>query len=313
MKSKIKKFINSKLFVFIITALVFSTIGVSAATYFPSNDVTYDNTESGLESTDVQGAIDELYNECFPTDPPVIPAADTILESVPIVTNGAGLYQDEYKEGRYIYKGKNINNYVAFNNEIWRIVSIEPDKTIKIMRNESIGEMVYDSTGGNFGSTDWSRPADLNTYLNGLYLTGILNSTAQNQIVDNIWSIGSATWINEDITAQVNDENSSKWNGKVGLITASEYIRSNSDKNNCGTAYQLTFNKECINTMWMYKEDMWTLTSYPGNMFVVFPDGTFGGPGSPNSPTNVYPVVYLSSEIQIVKGDGSQSHTFEIE
>ena len=42
MKPKLKKFINSKLFIFIITAIVFSTIGVSAATLFPSNNVTYE-------------------------------------------------------------------------------------------------------------------------------------------------------------------------------------------------------------------------------------------------------------------------------
>ena len=41
--------------------LIFGTAGVYAATYFPSDDVTYDNSESGLSSTDVQGAIDELY------------------------------------------------------------------------------------------------------------------------------------------------------------------------------------------------------------------------------------------------------------
>ena len=35
-------------------------------TYFPSNQVTYENSESGMQATDVQGAIDELYNTCFP-------------------------------------------------------------------------------------------------------------------------------------------------------------------------------------------------------------------------------------------------------
>ena len=56
-KEKIKKIFKSRAFIFVTTALVFSTIGVSAATYFPSNDVTYDNKESGLKSTDVQGRL----------------------------------------------------------------------------------------------------------------------------------------------------------------------------------------------------------------------------------------------------------------
>ena len=39
-------------------------MGVYAVTYFPSNQVTYDNTSSQLNSTDDQGAIDQLYNTC---------------------------------------------------------------------------------------------------------------------------------------------------------------------------------------------------------------------------------------------------------
>ena len=36
-----------------------------------------------------------------------------------------GLYKDMYEEGKYIYKGGNPNNYITFNNEMWRILSIE--------------------------------------------------------------------------------------------------------------------------------------------------------------------------------------------
>ena len=98
-------------------------MGVYAATYFPSNDVTYDNSSSGLKSTDVQGAIDELYNTCKKPST----GGDGILDKEPIVTSGDGLYEDEYEEGRYFYKGADPNNYVTFNNEQagWRIMSIE--------------------------------------------------------------------------------------------------------------------------------------------------------------------------------------------
>ena len=64
MKNKVKKIFNNKIFTFILGGIVFSSISVMAATYFESNAVTYDNTESGLTSTNVQGAIDELYNTC---------------------------------------------------------------------------------------------------------------------------------------------------------------------------------------------------------------------------------------------------------
>ena len=64
MKEKIKKIFKNRIFVFILGGILFSGVSVYAVTYFPSNQVTYDNSTSKLNSTDVQGAIDELYNTC---------------------------------------------------------------------------------------------------------------------------------------------------------------------------------------------------------------------------------------------------------
>ena len=49
----------------------------------------------------LQGAIDELYGVC--TAP--VSAGDSILDNTDIVTSGDGLYEDEYEEGKYTYKG----------------------------------------------------------------------------------------------------------------------------------------------------------------------------------------------------------------
>ena len=80
MKQKIKKILKNRIFLCTLTAIIFGTVGVSAATYFQSKDVTYDNTESGLQSTDVQGAIDELYSACQVSAVPSI--SDYILDNV---------------------------------------------------------------------------------------------------------------------------------------------------------------------------------------------------------------------------------------
>ena len=61
MKEKTKQFLKKYLIGFILGVVSAGVVIVYAETYFPSNDVTYDNTESGLTSTNVQGAIDELY------------------------------------------------------------------------------------------------------------------------------------------------------------------------------------------------------------------------------------------------------------
>lgn len=64
MKNKIKKFFQNKILLLILGIFIGGTASIYAVTYFPSNQVTYNNTSSKLNSTDVQGAIDELYNTC---------------------------------------------------------------------------------------------------------------------------------------------------------------------------------------------------------------------------------------------------------
>ena len=310
----IKKILKNNVFCFILGAFIFGVIGVSAATYFASNLVTYDNTESGLSSTNVQGAIDELYGVCFPPK-----AGDSILDNTDIVTSGAGLYEDEYEEGRYFYKGGNPNNYVTFNNEQagWRIVSIEPDGTIKIMRTASIGNQVWNTSENN----NWESPTSLNTYLNGTYYDG-LNATAQSQIVAKDFSIGAVTYDNNDLLDQINDENSIKWNGKVALVTASEYIRSNSNKSRCGSFSLNNDNySSCVRTGWMDNNDRWWTFSpfagYSSPSFYVRSDGFVDGyynydPSYVDASNAVRPALYLSSSVKITGGNGSPNSPYEI-
>lgn len=61
MREKIKKIFKNKIFIFTLGVMLTWGMSVLAVTYFPSGDVTYDNSSSGLESTNVQEAIDELY------------------------------------------------------------------------------------------------------------------------------------------------------------------------------------------------------------------------------------------------------------
>ncbi len=302
---KIKEFLKSYLVGLILGIVVSGTIGVIAATYFPSKDVTYDNTASGLESTNVQGAIDELYGVCT-AEPP---AGDQIIED-------NGLEKDPY-ECRYFFTGANPNNYVTFNNEPagWRIISVGCDGTIKIVRTASIGDMVWDSSNNN----NWARPATLNTYLNGTYLNR-LSSEAKSQIVASNYSIGAVTDGNIDLADQVNDENSTTWNGKIALPTVSEYLRTNSNSN-CKTfgTYNNNFGT-CRRTTWMFNSVYWwwTLSPYSDNSYYVFFVGSYGyvdddyfiAYDASNASRAVRPAITLSSEVQITGGIGTESDPY---
>lgn len=64
MKEKLKEIIKSYLIGLTFSLLVSGAISVHAATYFPSNNTIYDNTESQMDANNVQDALDELYNIC---------------------------------------------------------------------------------------------------------------------------------------------------------------------------------------------------------------------------------------------------------
>ena len=302
MKEKTKQFLKKYLIGFILGIISACTISVIAATYFPSKDVTYDNTASGLESTNVQGAIDELYGVCFPPK-----AGDQIIEDQP-------LEKDPY-ECRYFFTGANPNNYVTFNGETagWRIISVGCDGTIKIMKTANINtgnSLAWDSSNSN----NWARPASLNTYLNGTYLNS-LSSEAQGQIVASNFSIGAVTRNSNDLAGQVNAENSTTWNGKIALPTLSEYLRTNSNSN-CKTFSLYDNNSNtCRNTTWMYYSNVtwWTLSpifDYSSGVFSVGSDGNVYDYFANFTSIAVRPAITLSSEVQITGGIGTESDPY---
>ena len=299
-KYNFKFYLKKNLIGFVVGAIVFSGIGVYAAITFPSNEVSYDNKASGLKSTNVKDAIDELYSACTSKT-----AAEEIIEN-------AGLEKDPY-ECRYFFIGSNPNNYITFNGEKagWRIISAECDGTIKIMKNNSIGENFWSTAGG----VSWARPASLNTYLNSTYYSN-LTSIAQNQIVSHDWSIGGVDELGKDLGNTVNLENKEKWNGKVSLPTASEYVRTISDES-CRTMYQIFIYSNCGNTTWMNNDtDWWTLSSRSGLAYYVIYVFNYGGLSYYNvnsASFNVRPTVYLSSKVKITGGTGTKSDPYTIQ
>ena len=306
-KDKLKRIRKNNLFYFTLGLIVAGTASVAASAVFPSNGVTYDNKESGLSATNVQAAIDELYTSCIPS------LADDFMREV--VTSGDGLYKDEHEEGRYIYKGNNPNNYITFNDENagWRVISVENDGTIKIVKIDSIGNEYWNSTD----STNWES-ASLNKYLNGTYYNR-LTSTAQSQIVEHDFSVGSVYEDSSNLANQINEENTEKWNGKVGLISTSEYIRANTNTAQCGTV-ELNNNNGCINWMALpnTNSNWWTINGTRYNSTYAYfynygrLTGSIYGHNVNVSRFGVKPAVYLSSSLKIISGSGTQNSPFQI-
>ena len=157
---------------------------------------------------------------------------------------------------------------------LWRIISKEADGTYKILKNDLLSNQAWDTSKSN----NWARPATLNTYLNGEYYNG-LDSSIKDNIVSHTWGIGAVTLDNDDLSSQIASEQGTKWNGNIGLIAHSDYLRANSDMANCGTDKTNYENYEtCRNTNWMYISGSywWTISPRAGNsrnVWAVIGDG----------------------------------------
>ena len=197
------------------------------------------------------------------------------------VTEGDGLYEDEYEEGRYVYRGSNPNNYIMFNNETWRIISKEADGTYKIIRNDVLSKRAFDAAyhrstdnnsyctapqygcgvyaavSGTFSSPSGSQSgtvtedSSIKIYLNDYYYVNNINSTAKDQMTSHSFNIGAVEYLGQSgaeadsIEKNIAGEKMYTWTGNVGLANVSDILRAST--NPLCTSATTSFNgyKEC--------------------------------------------------------------------
>ena len=238
----------------------------------------------------------------------------------------------------YRYIGANPNNYVKFNDELWRIIGVfdvddgtgKIEKRMKIIMNESIGDHAWDNNNSN----EWST-ASLNATLNTkTFYTG-LNDTAKSMIGDAKWYLGGISnsnsssnglashfYKNERGTTVYSGRNIN-WIGKVGLMYPSDYGYATSGGNSTNRASCMAkelYNwddssySDCQSNDWIpyFSQDYWTMSpraDSSSRAFSVSSTGCVYYYGA-NSFSVVSPVVYLKSTINITGGTGSSTDPF---
>ena len=88
--------------------------------------------------------------------------------------DGEGLKIDNTSDQNIRYYGSDPNNYVSFNNELWRIIGVFGNN-VKLVRSEKLGDLSWDSSESSvnygWGVNEWSTSA-LQKYLNTMYYGG---------------------------------------------------------------------------------------------------------------------------------------------
>ena len=274
------------------------------------------------------------------------PATDVIEDAY--TNNTTTLAYDEANNLRYI--GADPNNYVLFNDELWRIIGVFSEDThgvsgqklIKIIRSESLGSIAWDSANTN----DWST-ASLQTTLNGDYLngsgsyasTGIKSDTARNMIETVTWKLGgtaSYTSSSNGLASHfygyergttVYSGRPTTWSGKVALMYPSDYgyatsggSTTNRDACLAKELYKWDSSSfsDCKNNDWLYDSStyQWTLTPSSSNSGGVFDVGNTGYVNFSfiaYASSGVRPSVYLTSNVKISGGDGTSNSPYTLE
>ena len=227
-------------------------------------DVAYNsNTESqpGSLTSDLKVTLD--YEQITGEEVPVGNNVSVGGISVPVVESGDGLYEDSYESGRYIYRGQNPNNYIEFNDELWRIVAKEVDGTYKIIRNDllpnrafdeanhrltennsycqtpSSGCGVYAAVEGEFISPSGSQrgtvteDSSIKEYLNDDYYVNNINETAKSKMTEHSFNIGAVEKLDDasldSIEKNFEGEKMYQWIGNVGLVNVTDILKASTN------------------------------------------------------------------------------------
>ena len=245
------------------------------------------------------------------------------------VTDGDGLYKDIYEEERCVYRGQDPDNYIMFNDELWRIVAKEADGTYKIIRNEVLAKRAYDEA--NHRSTEKNSYCDssIKIYLNEDYYTNNINSTAKEQMTSHSFNIGAVERLGQSgaeadsIEKNIVGEKMYQWTGNVGLANVSDILRASTNPL-CTSATTACANPQVCNSNYLLSEDSsselyyWTINAYShesssssSDVWVVE-----GGAVTLQYARNevafaLRPVVFLKSDTTL-SGSGTQSDPFTI-
>jgi hypothetical protein len=252
-------------------------------------------------------------------------------------------------ENGYRYEGKDPNNYVSFNGELWRIIGVFDSNThgiattnlVKIIRDEPIGSYVWD----NGDISDWPNSKLyhlLNDYFyNGTNGTsnqvqnycygynyvpsncdftynGITNATYRSMIQNATWHSSILYSIGISNEVYVSECSATASTGNIGLMYLSDYGYSVLASECFRTLSLNYYSSTCAGRSWLFKSQniMSTIT-----------------PGAPNGDVNplwyisyygkaqldyniksgtIYPTLYLKADVKVYVGDGTYENPYVI-
>ena len=239
------------------------------------------------------------------------PASEVIKSQIANNTTSTCTNLSVEEDGITYLSGTNdcINfNYVWYSGKLWRITTINPDGTMKMITDDPITNISY---GADVNFYDISKKDDASytgsymyQWLNEDFLDTLYNH--ENIIVENsTWNITNSnasitTAISTKLpqTNLINNSTIGK-NTPVGLLNSYEYYLSYKNTS-YGSGY--------LNNGYT----LWLLNPYSSSYVWIVNNDGYGYNGNPSYSDGVRPSINLKSNIQLIGGSGTKDNPYRI-
>ena len=241
------------------------------------------------------------------------------------------------------YQGKNPDNYIWFNDELWRIIGNIPvcltsgcsstQNRVKIIRNDSIGRIAYGSNSTWIGS-------NIQNLLNTCYLgktsscdsycysnsddgvkgtcdyssDGIDATDYYGQMIEDVYfNVGAgdsthktaANYYTQEIVTHATSAS------KIGLMFASDW--GYAIEGFTGILGSSGSPKSYMEKNWLFSNgNEWTMSAYSSSYPLYAYGGGYLGNASASNGYSIRPVLYLKSNAYVVSGTGSKVDPYRI-
>lgn len=249
----------------------------------------------------------------------------TIIEAVDNDNIKTSLTNQEYR-----YRGANPNNYILFNDELWRLIGVVDTPNgpkIKAVKNNSV--MGVTQMSNELGN-NWNNSGIKYYYENEYYPS--LSDEAKNQMESGIWNLGSSNnyqgngttinWKEYETGSLVMNGNPTNYEGYIGMLTPSDYgfATNGGSSEMLDTCFATNLTnissiENCKNNNWLsIGEAMWLMTSSvtdQNNYFIINSNGDLEEQNSTLTALDK-PCIFLKESIIVEGGNGTIGNPYRL-
>lgn len=197
----------------------------------------------------------------------------------------------------YFFQGLTPTNYVKIDgyDTIWNVLSINTsDKTIKLVASAKTMNSTF-LASSSFNANSYESSSDLKTTLESK-----INELSSNIIKNDVnFNVGGITDISKGYDIISSEESNNIFTGKIGIITASEYLKT---KNENGNTYLSPTDSGTV----------WTMNFSNNNHVIINTDGNLSTAPIDANSRFVYPTIVINANVIKKSGTGTSTDPYVI-